>query len=545
MRYLLFLLLFADVSFGQSVIKLDKVPERPRLVVGIVVDQMRWDYLYRYYDRYAANGGFKRLLNQGISCENTFINYTPTITACGHTCIFTGSVPAIHGITGNDWWDNNLNREVYCTEDKTVTEVGGSGDAGRMSPGNLLVTTICDELKLATNFRSKVIGVAIKDRGSILPAGHSANAAYWYEGSTGNFITSSYYMNDLPQWVKDFNAKKIPDNYFNKGWNTLYPANTYIQSTVDEKSYEGTPLGVEQKGFPYKLDQFTGKRYGVLSSTPYGNSLTKDMALAAITNEQLGKDSITDFLTISFSSTDYVGHAFGPNSVEVEDTYLRLDKDLGEFFRFLDEKIEKDKYLVFLSADHGVSHAPGFAKENKLPGGAMSFLTVEKELKDILRQQFGSEKIFLSASNYQITLNHQLIDSLKADEALVKKAIIGYFERQEGVAQVFETSKIMTVPINSEVRNMLANGFYPSRSGDIQVILKPGWMEGGSAGTTHGSWNPYDAHIPMLWYGWNLQPAKITRKVHMTDIAPTLASLLKIQAPSGSVGEVITEIKRK
>ena len=207
--------------------------QRPKLVVGLVVDQMRWDYLYRYYDRYAANGGFKRLLNQGFSCENTLIPYAPTVTAPGHTSIYTGTVPAIHGITGNLWWDNAEQREVYCTEDKTVQTVGSTTVAGLQSPRNLLVTTICDELRLATNFQSKVIGIAIKDRGGILPAGHSANAAYWYDAANGNWITSTYYMTDLPQWAKDLNAKKLVDKYYEMGWNTLYPVNTYSQSTAD------------------------------------------------------------------------------------------------------------------------------------------------------------------------------------------------------------------------------------------------------------------------------------------------------------------------
>ncbi len=340
----------AQATAGSNVI------QRPKLVVGIVVDQMRWDYLYRYYDRYEPDGGFKRLLNQGFSCENTFIPYTPTVTACGHTSIYTGSVPAIDGITGNEWWDYNTSQFVYCTEDDNVKAVGGNTDAGKMSPHNLLVTTIGDELRLATNFRNKVIGIALKDRAAILPAGHSANAAYWYDEKTGDWITSSYYINDLPKWVKDLNAKKLVDSYYAQNWNTLYPLNTYLQSEPG-------------KGFPHNLSQFAGKNYGVLAATPYGNTFTFEMAKAAITGEQLGTDSSSDLLAISISSPDYIGHTFGPNSAEQEDDYLRLDKDLGDFFRFLDKQIGKGKYLVFLSADHGVAHVPAFLKEHKIPAG--------------------------------------------------------------------------------------------------------------------------------------------------------------------------------
>ena len=345
--------------------------QRPKLVIGIVIDQMRWDYLYRYYNRYQDDGGFKILLNQGFSCENTFIPYTPTVTACGHTCIYTGSVPAIDGITGNDWWDYNLSHLVYCTDDDSVKTIGSNTDAGKMSPHNLLVTTIGDEMHLAANFHNKVIGIALKDRASILPAGHSANGAYWYDGSSGNWITSSYYMKDLPKWVKDLNAKKLVDSYYAKDWNTLYPLNTYLQSAPDEEAYENRPFGTEAKGFPYNLKQFVGKNYGLLSVTPYGNTLTFEMAKAAVNGEQLGNDSSTDLLTISLSSPDYIGHTFGPNSVEQEDDYLRLDKDLGAFLQFLDHQVGKGQYIVFLSADHGVAHVPAFLKEHKIPSGSV------------------------------------------------------------------------------------------------------------------------------------------------------------------------------
>src|SRR6188474_2560403 len=390
--------------------------QRPKLVVGITIDQMRWDYLHRYYDRYAANGGFKRMLNQGFSCENTLIPYAPTVTAPGHTSIFTGSVPAIHGIAGNFWWDNAEQRNVYCTEDKTVKTVGSETTLGLQSPRNLLVTTICDELRLATNFQSKVIGVAIKDRGGILPAGHSANAAYWYDSQEGKWITSTYYMTDLPQWVKDLNAKKLVDKYYEKGWTTLYPINTYLQSTADQKPYENKGVGT---GFPYDLKKYIGKNYGVISSTPYGNSFTIEMAKAAIEEEKLGADAITDMLAVSFSSPDYIGHGYGPNSMEQEDDFYRLDKDLGEFLTYLDSKIGQGQYTVFLSADHGVAHVPAFMKENKLPSGTFNEATILTQLNQQLKEKFGQSELALTFSNYQVVLNHKLINSerkLKGEE---------------------------------------------------------------------------------------------------------------------------------
>jgi hypothetical protein len=549
MRHILVALLLIIYSFAPAQTKTTTSSpaslNRPKLVVGIVIDQMRWDYLYRYYDRYAADGGFKRFLNQGFSCENTLIPYVPTVTACGHTCIYTGSVPAINGIVGNGWFDPQRQKSVYCTEDSSVSAVGtAAGVAGAMSPRNMLVTSVCDELRLATNFRSKVIGVAIKDRGGILPAGHTANAAYWYDSRSGNWITSTYYMKELPQWVQQFNASKPADKYYDLGWNTLYPINTYVQSTADEKSYEGTPLGADQKKFPYDLKKFKGTNYGAIASTPYGNSITTDMAKAAITHEQLGADNITDFLAVSYSTTDYIGHAFGPNSIEQEDDFLRLDKDLGSFFSFLDSKVGKGQYLVFLSADHAVAHVPGFSKENKLPGGLAASSRWNQDLGKILQEKYGHAQLIRNSSNHQLYLNHHLIDSLKLDEEAVKKTIIRYLEKQPEIGQVFALDNLMQVPLNATLREMVANGYNQHLGGDIQILLQAGYMEGGATGTTHSAWNPYDAHIPLLFYGWNIKPGKTNRETYMTDIAPTIAALLRIQMPSGSVGKVIGEVMK-
>lgn len=537
-----FLSLFYSIGFAQKVVLQNPSVQRPKLVVGIMVDQMRWDFLYRYHNRYAANGGFKRLLNKGFSCENAFIPYTPTVTACGHTTVYTGSVPAIHGITGNAWWDYDKNRIVYCSEDKTVKTVGSSSTSGEMSPKNMLTTTICDELKLATNFKSKVIGLAIKDRGGILPAGHSADAANWYESKSGDWITSTYYMNALPQWVTDFNNKKMADGFYEKGWSTLYPINTYTQSTKDENEYEAKPFGSEQKGFPYSLKQFAAKNYSAVLQTPYGNTLTMLMAKEAIANEQMGKDSITDFLALSFSSPDYIGHAFGPNSIEIEDTYLRLDKDLGELLDYLDKQVGKNEYLIFLTADHGVAHVPGFMNQNKLPGGAVDDNTMVADLNKLLKDKYGKSNLVLSAYNYQLSLNRLVIDTAKLDEEAIVKDIIKHVQKIEGVDRVFALEDLMEQPMNSDVKNRLANGWHPKRSGDIQIILKPGWIDGGATGTTHGLWNPYDSHIPLLWYGWNIKPGRSTDEVYMTDIASTLAAMLRIQMPSGCVGKVIKSV---
>ncbi len=530
-----------QITNGQTSLNQNGI-SRPKLVIGIVVDQMRWDFLYRYYDRYQDNGGFKQLLNQGFSCENTFIPYTPTITACGHTCIYTGSVPAINGITGNDWWDYSLSQLVYCTGDTTTKTIGSTTNAGQMSPHNLMVTTIGDELHLANNFRSKVIGIALKDRAAILPAGHSANGAYWYDDKTGDWITSSYYMNDLPKWLKELNAKKLTDQYFAKEWNTLYPLETYVQSTTDNEPYEYKPFGANTKGFPYNLSQFIGKNYSLLPVTPYGNTLTFEVAKAAIQGEQMGAGSLTDFLAISLSTPDYIGHSFGPNSVEAEDIYLRLDKDLGEFLGFLDKQVGKGNYLVFLSADHGVAQVPAFLKEHKIPAGSVSSSTISDQLNLYLKGKFKKDKLVIGIMNYQVFLDRVLMNESRLNKADVYKEAVSFLLVQPGILKAIPLEDLNATTLNSELKNALANGDYPSRSGDIQLIYQPQWIDGfESRGTTHGVWYPYDSHIPLVWFGWNIQPGKTNRQVYMTDIAPTIAAMLHIQMPSGSVGHVIGE----
>ncbi|MCU7549124.1 alkaline phosphatase family protein [Chitinophagaceae bacterium LB-8] len=536
-RIILFLLIFANsfISGAQTII-------RPKLVVGIVVDQMRWDYLYRYADRYSSSGGFKRLLQNGFSCENTLIPYSPTVTGCGHASIYTGSVPAINGITGNFWFDKNLNRTVYCAEDKSVKTVGSNTEAGLMSPVNMFTTSVCDELRLATNFRSKVIGIALKDRGSILPAGHSANGAYWYDSKTGDWITSTYYMQELPKWVTDFNAKKLVDKYYQQDWNTMYPVGTYLQSSKDENTFENNLFG--STSFPHTLKQYIGKNYGILPATPYGNALTIEFAKAALNAEKLGADEVTDFLAISFSSPDYVGHSFGPNSIEQEDVYLRLDKQLGDFLDFLDTKVGKNEYLVFLSADHGVAHVPQFLKENKIPSG-LFYSKVIDSLNNSLEKQFGQPKLISTVQNLQLYLNQELLDSAGINAKEVKNWIIRNITKHPGIARAFDLNELSQTTLNSKIKDMITNGYYPNRCGDIQLILQAQWIEAYSTtGTTHGLWNPYDAHIPLLWYGWGIKQGKTNRETYMSDIAPTISALLKIQMPSGTVGKVIEEVMK-
>ena len=529
------LLLIVYSSFSQVA--------RPKLVVGMVIDQMRWDYLYRYNDLYGPNG-FKRLLNQGFSCENTLIPYVPTYTAVGHTCVYTGSIPAITGIIGNNWYDKTTRKSVYCTDDSTVTTVGSTTKAGMMSPDNLWATTITDELRLSNNFKTKVIGIALKDRGAILPAGHSANAAYWYDDKVGKWITSSFYMQSLPNWVSKFNDRDLPSKYMSQDWNTLLPMSKYDQSTADNKSYEskikGDSNGVK---FPHLLSGIgANEKYSSFKATPFANTYSFDFAKEAITNESLGQRGITDFLALSISSTDYVGHAFGPNSVEVEDTYLRLDKDIADFLAFLDSKVGTGDYLFFLTADHGVAHIPEFLKENRIPAGAVEDSTIRKELNALIDSNFGVKKAIQAVMNYQVYLDVAAIENAGKDVAAAKQLVIKALKQKPYIIAAFATDAIEQATLPQPQKQMMINGYNPKRSGDIQFTFKPGYFDGGYKGTTHGLWNPYDAHIPLLWFGWKVKPGKTNRETYMTDIAPTVAALLQIQMPSGNVGKVITEV---
>jgi predicted AlkP superfamily pyrophosphatase or phosphodiesterase len=514
---------------------------KPKIVVGIVIDQMRWDYLYRYSNRYSS-GGFKRLQKNGFSFENTFIPYVPTYTAVGHTCIYTGAVPATNGIVGNNWYEKTIRKNMYCTEDSTVQGVGNNDIAGKMSPRNLWATTITDELRLSNNFASKVLGIALKDRGAILPAGHSANAAYWYDDKTGKWITSNYYMDALPTWVNNFNAKDEAGKMMNKDWNTLFPISTYTQSTADDKPYEADLPGTKSHTFPYALSAITATKYNSFKFTPYAATFTFNFAKEAIANEKLGAGNATDFLAVSISSTDYMGHTFGPNSVEAEDTYLRLDKDLADFLNYLDTKMGKDNYLVFLSADHGAAHVPGFLEEHNIPGAVFSESILAKELNTMVEDSFGIKKVVMNLQNYQVYIDIDLIKAQGKNVNDVKELIMHTLKTKSFITNVFDIEKLAATTLAEPMKTMLTNGYSPSRSGDIQFVVKPGYFDGSNKGTTHGLWNPYDAHIPLLFFGWGIKAGKTNRETYMTDIAPTLAALLHIQMPSGCVGKVLGEV---
>lgn len=512
--------------------------ERPKLVVGIVVDQMRWDYLYRYQKRY-TDGGFKRLLGEGFSCENTMIPYVPSVTAIGHTCIYTGSVPSIHGIAGNNFVKDG--KKVYCTDDDSIKPVGTTSGAALMSPRNLWVSTIGDEMKIASNGRAKVVGVALKDRASILPAGHNPNGAFWFDDQTGCFITSSYYMDRLPKWVEAFNDKRLPEQYLSQKWNTLYPKNTYTESTTDENEYEnGIREGVKAT-LPLNLPELYKKYgYGIIRNTPFGNSLTLDMAKAAIDSEQLGADDETDLLAVSCSSTDYIGHQVGTHAIETEDTYLRLDKAIADFLTYLDSKVGKGNYLVFLSADHGAMNNAAFLQDRRIPAGSWDASATAKKLNHVLAKEYPEAgDIVKTVMNYQVFFNRDVIKSKQLDFDNIKQTVVNVLKEDPSVLYACDMAKASTESIPEEVKSRIINGYNRERSGDVVIILKPNFYAHGMKGTDHGAWNSYDTHIPLVFMGWGIKHGATTKQTFMTDIAPTIAAMLHVQAPNGCVGKAI------
>lgn len=515
--------------------------ERPKLVVGIVVDQMKMEYLYRFSDDFTANG-FKRLMNNGYTFQNMHYNYMPTYTAPGHASIYTGTTPATHGIVGNEWFSRKLGKQTYCTDDASVATVGdGTKEEGAMSPKNLLSTTITDELRMATNFQGKVIGVSLKDRGAILPAGHFANWAFWYS-KTGSFVSSTFYGDKLPDWVTEFNSEKNYLPYINKGWDLYKPLATYNKSLPDNNPYEGKLYNSAAPVFPYNLkDMYDKNDAGIIRSTPFGNDLLADFAKKAIEKEELGKDNITDFLTVSFSSTDYVGHLLGPRSMELQDTYLRLDQTIADFLTYLDKTVGKDNYLLFLTADHAGAENVNYLKDNKYNVNNISPKDIRKNLTDFSVKTFG-EDLVLNYSSFNLFFNKERIKKKALDLVKVKQAFKDYLMAQDYVKRVYTEEEILNATGNDYYLNFIVKGYDVTQNGDLIILDKPGYIEFQGTGTSHGTPYSYDTHVPAIFYGWHIKKGESYNKKVITQIAPTIAQKIKVTFPNGTEANVLEEV---
>ena len=533
--------------FGFIIISLVSITtqaqKRPKLVVGIVVDQMKMEYLYRFESDFSENG-FKRLMKNGYTFHNAHYNYMPTYTAPGHASIYTGTTPSMHGIVGNDWFHRTLKKDMYCTDDAAVsTLVPGTETEGKMSPRNLQSTTMTDELKLSTNFKGKVIGMSIKDRGAILPAGHFADWAFWYT-KTGEFISSDYYGKKLPTWADDFNKEKNYIPYTEKGWSLLKPKEVYNESLPDDNPYEGK-LYKKTPFFPYNMKEMLDNNDpGVIRVSPYGNNLLADFAKRAIEKEELGKDEITDFLALSFSSTDYIGHTFGPRSIEIQDTYLRLDETIADFLNYLDKTVGKDNYLVFLTADHAGAENSTFLKDNKYKVDNINYKNVSADLKEFSKTTF-SDDLILKYDNFNVFFDLDLIKSKGLDLTKVKQSFKEYLYTKEYVKRVYTEEEILAGSPNDELLEFVSNGYDPTQNGELYFVYKPGYLEYSATGTTHGSPYTYDTHVPVIFYGWHIKKGESHEKKYITQIAPTVSQLLKITMPNSTKCEVLSELFTK
>lgn len=543
--FLLLMITFLCVGQSQQNTHIESLQQsdettRPKLIVGIVVDQMRYDYLTRFESKY-GQGGFMRLIGQGYNCKNNHYNYIPTYTGPGHASVFTGTTPKYHGVISNSWYDKVSKETVYCAGDPNVQSVGTEGSVGQMSPHRMIATTFADENRLFTQMRGKTIGISIKDRGAVLPAGHTANAAYWFVGGKeGNFVTSTFYMQKLPQWVEDFNSSNAVEQYM-KPWNTLYDISTYTESGVDDNTFEAGFRGKEKATFPYDLEALSVENghLGILRSTPYGNNIVTDFSLAAIDAENLGQDVFTDVLAISYSSPDYIGHNFGVNSKEVEDTYIRLDKDIERLLNALDAKVGKNEYVVFLTSDHGAVDVPSYLNSVRIPSAYLDNATDRNNFNFFLNTTFGSGELVENVSNNQIFLNYETLKKLKLDVETVQKAIVNELITYPYVEKVYSGTTMRTTGFTTGIEALMQNGYNQKRSGDILVVHQSSVVSYGPTGSTHGSGLNYDTHVPLIFYGKGIKKGHTLKRTEITDIAPTMSALLVISFPNASTGTVL------
>ncbi len=514
--------------------------DKPKLVVSIVVDQMRFDNLDKYKESY-SNNGFNRLIREGFNLKNNHFNYVPTVTGPGHSSISTGSTPKTHGIVGNNWFNKKTQKDVYCTTDLNYENLGGNAYSAKMSPNNLLVNTLGDLNRIENDMNSKTISIAIKDRGSILMGGRKANAAYWFYGKDkGEWVSSKYYMEELPEWVDNFNNSDIVSTYIGE-WNTLYDINSYKESRSDDNNFEKSFKGDPSVTFPYDLNKLKhlNDGYDMLKETPFGNNLTTDFAIEAISNEKLGKDQFTDVLTISYSSTDYIGHNFGVDAKETQDAYLRLDLEIERLLYFLDSYVGENEYTLFLTADHGASKIPAYLNSIGIKSQNIEEGTVKNILKDVLFKSYGSNQLISKVMNSQIYLNNEIINSLNLSFNSIEKTIINTLNQLEYIDKVYTSEDIINGNFDSGYDLLIQNGYNVLRSGDIIFKLKENVISYGNKGTTHGSGYAYDTHVPLIFFGKKIVQGESNVKTKITDIAPTIAKLLGLNQMSDSTGEVL------
>jgi len=518
--------------------------QQPKLVVGVVVDQMCYDYLFRFHDQFGKTG-FRKLMEKGSHFRNVTYNYVPTYTGPGHASVYTGTTPANHGIVANEWYHRPYDKEVNCVEDTTMTPVGNDSPYGKCSPHFLRANTITDQLKL-TYPMGKVISVSIKDRSAILPGGHLSDGSFWYDYKSGKFITSSFYMNELPQWVSDFHASNPIDSYLAKKWDLLKAPENYHYRNLDNSPYEQLIGGKTTPTFPY---DFTGlpreQQIGNFTVMPFANTYLADFAIQALKSEQLGKDDNADMLTISFSTPDIAGHAFGPYSLEMEDMYLRLDEEIGRLLAALDKEVGKGNYIFFLTADHAVVPVPQYLTDNQLPGGYVFLDTLLAGLREASMREFQTDIIDrIENNNVYLKTEYANAELTPMFTEFIQREILKW----ENVKSVYTKEQLMSAVSSDQWFEMVHRGYDKERSGEVIFLLQPGFLpksadsESSRKGTSHGSPFNYDTHVPVLFYGADIPQQEVFTPYEIVDIAATVVHLLQVQRPNAMTGKPMVEL---
>lgn len=524
-------------------------PDKPALIVGIVVEQLRFDQIERFRDKLSENG-IKKMINEGTFFRNASFDYMLTQSAPGFSTISTGTEPSYHGITSDNWYLPLKNEFIYCTKDVSVNPVGGSYESGLHSPVNLNASTFSDELKNTSGRKSKVFAAGIREHSAIFTAGHAADGAFWYDNSTGTWMSSTYYMSSLPSWVNDFNASNYAESYLNSTWTPLRQPSDYSICLPDSNRFEAGFNGVNY--FPYDINKLSKpegrgsvRNYAFLRETPFADALTTSFAIRLIEKEGLGKDEIPDFLSICYSSTDYIGHRFGPSSVETADAILRLDKNIETLLTYLNDNLGKKNILIYFTSAHGVSEVPSVMGDVRIPAGYFNHNQALQLLRSYLNAIYGEGDWVRGFSERQIFLNRMLIEDARIPIEDIQKKTARFLIQFTGVASAFPYYAFEANDFGNGHLRRIVNSFSPQRSGDVIITLNPGWVEKeGDQLTNHNSPYEYDSHVPLIWYGWTVNRSTVMRKVNMTDIAATLSSLCRVPYPNACSGEPMSELFR-
>lgn len=536
---------FIFISLWVAAQENTRIPsDKPKLIIGININQFRYDYIPRFWNKLGEDG-FKKLINRGSYCENTSYNYISSDLGIGCATIATGTNPSGHGIVASSWYNNLMDQIDNYVFDKEVKTIGGSYEKGLCSSKNLMVSTYADEIKIASNFKSKIISISLDPAPALFSAGHSANQVYWFDSNEGNWITSSYYTDSLPQWVKDFNNKRFPDTYLMNDWTTLLPINDYTASQLDNSQYETGMFG--QKVFPYVMKDLTKKfsrngKYEIIKFLPYGDNLAKDFAISAIINEELGKDEYTDVLTLSFSVTERIGNLYGPLSVETEDLVLRLDKEISHLLDFIDKTLGKENVLIYLTAEHGVVHIPEYLNDNKIPSGYFTSGGAISLLRSYMGNIYGKGDWIKQYHGQQIYLNRTLIEDAKLNLSEVQDKVAGLMLQFNGVANTMTSTALQSTNFTEGIYCSMQNSYNQKRSGDVMISLRAGWAEKPDLNAGFAASYGHENRVPLIWYGWKIGRKTVHRKIDLTDIAPTICTFMEINYPNAATGSPILEI---